>query len=277
MHILFIGYGKTSQRVAKQLFTLGHQITTISRSPKTDPDMTHLLQDIQQLDLSQIQPVDAVYVLLAPSRNTALSSIEAYQQTYVNSVPSIVAALKDHPVKRIIVVSSTRVYGENAGECIDDETVPKPNDVQGQLLLQMEHLWQQAYPEQCVIVRPSGIYGTSTARMLKLAESTQSYPNIHWSNRIHIDDLAGFLAHLLHVEHPEPSYICSNNQAQPLHEMILKIQRELNLPELVLESERETGKRIFATRMEKIGFQRKHEDYCDHLRITQSDSPEIKE
>ncbi|MDM1754800.1 NAD(P)H-binding protein [Acinetobacter towneri] len=277
MHILFIGYGKTSQRVAKQLFTLGHQITTISRSPKTDHDMTHLLQDIQQLDLSQIQPVDAVYVLLAPSRNTALSSIETYQQTYVNSVPSIVAALKDHPVKRIIVVSSTRVYGEKAGERIDDETVPKPKDVQGQLLLQMEHLWQQAYPEQCVIVRPSGIYGASVARMLKLAESTISYPNIHWSNRIHIDDLASFLAYLLHVEHPEPVYICSNNQAQPLHEMILKIQREFNLPELVLESMRETGKRIFATRMEKIGFQRKHEDYCDHLRITQSDSPEIKE
>lgn len=277
MHILFIGYGKTSQRVAKQLFTLGHQITTISRSPKTDHDMTHLLQDIQQLDLSQIQPVDAVYVLLAPSRNTALSSIETYQQTYLNSVPSIVAALKDHPVKRIIVVSSTRVYGENAGERIDDETVPKPKDVQGQLLLQMEHLWQQAYPEQCVIVRPSGIYGASVARMLKLAESTISYPNIHWSNRIHIDDLASFLAYLLHVEHPEPVYICSNNQAQPLHEMILKIQREFNLPELVLESMRETGKRIFATRMEKIGFQRKHEDYCDHLRITQSDSPEIKE
>ncbi len=36
MHILFIGYGKTSQRVAKQLFEKGHQITTISRSEKTD-------------------------------------------------------------------------------------------------------------------------------------------------------------------------------------------------------------------------------------------------
>ncbi len=66
MHILFIGYGKTSQRVAKQLFTLGHQITTISRSPKTDPDMTHLLQDIQQLDLSQIQPVDGYLSILQP-------------------------------------------------------------------------------------------------------------------------------------------------------------------------------------------------------------------
>lgn len=260
MHILFIGYGKTSQRVAKQLFTLGHQITTISSSPKTDPDMTHLVQEIHQLDLSHIQPIDAVYVLLAPSRNTALSPVAAYQHTYVDSVQPIAAALKAHPVKRIIVVSSTRVYGDNAGECIDDDTVPNPSDAQGQILLQMEQLWQQAYPEQCVIVRPSGIYGTSVARMLKLVESTQSYPNIHWSNRIHIDDLVRFLADLLHVEHPAKSYICSNNQPQPLHEIILKLQRACALAELVLESEQETGKRIFATRMEKIGFQLEYVD-----------------
>ena len=116
---------------------------------------------------------------------------------------------------------------------------------------------------------PSGIYGTSAARMLKLAESTQSYPNIHWSNRIHIDDLAGFLAHLLHVEHSEKSYICTNNQPQPLHEILLKLQRACALAELVLESEQETGKRIFATRMEKTGFQLEHvdcfEDYAKFL------------
>ncbi len=249
MHILFIGYGKTSQRVAKQLFQQDHQITTVSRSPKEDDFAEHMIQDIQQLDLSQIKPVDAVYVLLAPSRNTALNSVEAYQQTYVDSVQPIVRALKNHPVKRIIVVSSTRVYGENHGEVINDDSPAIPCDEQGKLLLEMEQLWQQAYPEQCMIVRPTGIYGTSTARMVKLAETTKTYPNIHWSNRIHIDDLASFLAHLLHVEHPEKSYICTNNNPQPLHEMILKIQRELGLPELVLESERETGKRIFAQRM----------------------------
>ena len=71
MHILFIGYGKTSSRVAKQLFQQNHQITTVSRSPKADDFAQHLTQDIHQLDLSQISLVDAVYVLLAPPRNTS--------------------------------------------------------------------------------------------------------------------------------------------------------------------------------------------------------------
>ena len=249
MHILFIGYGKTSQRVAKQLFQQDHQITTVSRSLKDDVFAEHLQQDIHQLDLSKIEPVDMAYVLLAPSRSSELSSAENYQKTYVDSVQPIVRALKAYPVQRIIVVSSTRVYGEDQGQIINDDSPIIPKDEQGHLLLKMEQLWQQAYPEQVIIVRPTGIYGTSNARMYKLAETTKSYPNIHWSNRIHIDDLARFLAHLIHVEHPEKSYVCTNNQPEPLHERILNIQKELGLPELVLESEVETGKRIFSERM----------------------------
>ena len=256
MHILFIGYGKTSTRVAKQLFQQGHQITTISQSPKTDAYATHLIQDVHQLDLDHLEPVDWVYVLLSPSQST----VQGYQQTYVDSVQPIVNALKNHPVKRIIVVSSTRVYGENAGERIDDESALQPVDEQGRLLWKMEQLYQQAFPQQCIVIRPTGIYGTSVARMIKLAESTKTYANMHWSNRIHIDDLARFLVHLLHVEHPEPSYIVTNNQPVPLHEVIQWFQRQLNLPELVVESQKETGKRIYATRMPETGFQLEHED-----------------
>ena len=256
MHILFIGYGKTSTRVAKQLFQQGHQITTISQSPKTDVYANHLIQDVHQLNLTQIKPIDWVYILLSPSQST----VEGYQQTYVDTVAPIVHALKLHPVQRIVVVSSTRVYGENAGECIDDESAIRPVDEQGRLLWKMEQLYQQAFPERCVVIRPTGIYGTSVARMIKLAESTKTYANMHWSNRIHIDDLAHFLAQLIHVEHPEKSYICSNNQPIALHEIILWFQRQLNLPELVLQSQKQTGKRIYATRMKEMGFQLEHED-----------------
>lgn len=254
MHILFVGYGKTAQRVAPSLFQQQHQITTISRSPKTDDFATHLIQDVHQLDLAQVAPIDMVYVLLAPQYNTTQNSIDLYRQTYVDSVEPIVEALKHHPVQRVIVLSSTRVYGENQGERIDDASIAIPCDQQGQLLLEMEKRWQQAYPSECVIVRPTGIYAGVSQRMIRLAETTKIYPNIHWSNRIHIDDLARFLVHLIHVERPEKSYICSDNMPTPLHERILTIQRELGVPELVLESQKETGKRIFAERMEESGF-----------------------
>lgn len=258
MHILFVGYGQTSQRVAETLFQQQHQITTISRSPKTDTWAQHLIQDVHQLDLSEVAPIDVVYVLLAPRRSKAenlVDPVELYRQTYVDSVEPMVEALKEHPVKRVIVVSSTRVYGQNNGELVDDNTPPNPNDEQGRMLLEMEQRWQRAYSSECIIVRPTGIYTGSSARMRKLAESTKSYPNIHWSNRIHINDLARFLVYLIHVEHNEKSYICTNNHPEPLHEKILKIQRELDLPELVLESEKQSGKRVFAEWMLESGFE----------------------
>ncbi|OTG65325.1 NAD(P)-dependent oxidoreductase [Acinetobacter sp. ANC 4470] len=264
MHILFIGYGKTSWRIAKQLFEQGHQITTISQSPKMDEYATHLIQDVHQLNLDQIKPIDWVYILLSPNESTP----EAYQRVYVDSVQPISKTLKQHPVQKVVVVSSTRVYGENHGERINDESEMKPNDEQGRLLLKMELLWQQAYPSRSIMIRPTGIYGTSVARMLKLAEKTKTYPNLHWSNRIHIDDLATFLASMIHVEHAEKSYIVSNNQPSPLHESIQWFQRQLHVPELVLQSDECSGKRIYATRMAEMGFQLQHENcFEDYLEM----------
>ncbi|WP_445116743.1 NAD-dependent epimerase/dehydratase family protein [Acinetobacter sp. WZC-1] len=256
MHILFMGYGQTSRRVAEALFQSGHQITTISRSRKSDDFAQHLIQDVRQPDLSRFKPIDMVYILLAPSHST----VEAYQQTYVDSVAPMVNALRPHPIQRIILVSSTRVYGQQQGEYIDDDTALVPHDWQGQLLLQMEQRWQQAYPAQTVIVRPAGIYGISVARMLKLAETTRSYPGIHWSNRIHMDDLAGLLVHLSQLQQPEKSYIATNNQPVPLHEIILWFQTQQHLPRLLLQSEAVSGKRILAARMSESGFQLSHPD-----------------
>lgn len=263
MHILFIGYGKTSQRVAKQLFQQGHQITTISRTAKPQDFATHLVQDIHQLNLSEIAPVDIVYVLLSPAASTP----EGYQATFVDAIPAMLKALKQHPVKKVIVVSSTRVYGEQAGERIDDTTVPKPIDAQGEVLRQMELLWQAAYPEQSIIIRPTGIYGTSVARMVKLAQQTSTYPNIHYSNRIHIEDLARFLAHLIHVEHPESSYIVTNNQPIPLHEIIQWFQQQLGLPALVLESDVASGKQIYASNMQQLDYELQHPDCFDDYSV----------
>lgn len=254
MHILFIGYGKTSQRVAKQLFEKEHQITTISRSVKTDSYATHLVQDIFSLDLSNIEPVEVVYILLSPNEST----VEGYQHTYVDSIEPIREALKIHPVKKIIVVSSTRVYGENAGEIIDDFSEIHPSDEQGHILRNMELLWQKHYPTQSVIVRPTGIYGTSIARLKKMAENNRSYPNIHYSNRIHIDDLARFLALIVDYENHQASYVVTNNQPLPLHEIIGWFQKQLGLPELTLESNQISGKRIYAKHLTTIGFQLEH-------------------
>ncbi len=81
---------------------------------------------------------------------------------------------------------------------------------------------------------------------------------MHFSNRIHIDDLAKFLALLINLSKVEKSYIVSNNQPLAMHEILLWFQQQLNLPALKLLSQQPTGKRIYATRLSKTGFRFDH-------------------
>lgn len=119
-----------------------------------------------------------------------------------------------------------------------------PNDAQGHILHNMELLWQKYFPSQCVIVRPTGIYGASIDRLKRMAEHTQTYPNIHYSNRIHIDDLARFLVFLADFEKPHKSYLVANNAPVPLHEVLLWFQSQLDLPLLTLDSAHVSGKKF---------------------------------
>src|SRR5690606_2006120 len=151
---------------------------------------------------------------------------------------------------------------------VNDETEIYPNDAQGKILQQMEQAYFAAYPEQSTIIRPSGIYGTSVIRLQKMAASMTSYPNLHWSNRIHIEDLSRFLSQMIHVEHPENSYIATNNDPKLLHEILQWFQQHLGLSLLQVESEEVTGKKLYATRMQKMGFELEHPDcYKDYLEL----------
>lgn len=129
-----------------------------------------------------------MYILLSPDDST----VEGYQHTYVDSIEPIRQALKSHPVKRLIVVSSTRVYGENSGETIDDHSEIHSKRCPRAYLAQYGIAMAKVFS---VTVRDCASYRdlwASIDRLKRMAEHTQTYPNIHYSNRIHIDDLARF-------------------------------------------------------------------------------------
>lgn len=73
---------------------------------------------------------------------------------------------------------------------------------------------------------------------------------------------------MIHVEHPDSSYILTNNQPQLLHEVLQWFQQQMGVPILKVESDRVTGKKLYATRMEKIGFELEHQDcFQDYLEL----------
>ncbi len=84
-------------------------------------------------------------------------------------------------------------------------------------------------------VRFAGIYGPGRERLIRqVQEGRQAQPQpVQYSNRIHRDDCAGVLAHLiardLAGEPLEPLYLASDSDPAPLHEVMAWLAKELGV------------------------------------------------
>lgn len=126
-------------------------------------------------------------------------SDKGYQQGYVKPTESLRMALSEcDPSYRpfIVFVSSTSVYGERAGEWVNETTAAKPSSFAGKRLLQAE---EQIAHSQCpyTLVRFSGIYGPGREGMIARLISGEVKLTPAWTNRIHARDAVGIIAHLV--------------------------------------------------------------------------------
>jgi len=147
--------------------------------------------------------VDAV--IYAASADS--SDPEPYRRAYIDGVRNLMAALVNRgaPVRHFIFVSSTVVYGDSGGNWVDEETPTVPDNFRGELILEGERA-ALGGPFPATILRLGGIYGPGRRRLIEQVRSGRatcpdpaSGNEDTWSNRIHRDDAAGILAHLLEL------------------------------------------------------------------------------
>ena len=225
MKILFLGCGDIAQRTARFLADQ-HQCTGLRRNPKDLPaDLTAVAADItdpKQMQSVLSQDYDILVVTLTPGEFTE----PAYRRAYISSAESIeiaIAGIKKSP-KLIIWVSSTSVYGDQQGAWVNESTTPQPGSFSGQILLQAEQIIQRL-PCATTIVRVSGIYGPGRTRMLNQVKAGKGRPAEpkQWSNRIHSEDCAGVLAHLIDLldrgQTLQPIYLASDSEPVTQHQL----------------------------------------------------------
>ncbi len=255
MNILILGCGEIGSALAKQLVQQGHCVTTVSRSEQSFAQIRHLKQDIHHLSLDKQILYDWVYVILSPDAR----SVSAYQSTFIDTARPIFNTLIEHPVQHIVLVSSTRVYGENTGKWIDDETIPHSNDPIAQCLIAAEQLWSAYWQDRLIIIRPSGLYRQSSPYLTRLAHETKDIVAQHWTNRIHRQDVIGFLSYLLGIKNLQSSYLLSDQKPTLQYEMINNLRTRDGLDILPIASDLpETGKRIQAKHLQQSGYQLQH-------------------
>ncbi len=211
--VLFVGCGDIAQRLAV-LLRADYQLTGLRRHPDKLPDfITPLALDIG--DSRAVQAVlqqavfDYVVITLTPSER----SEAGYRQVYVEGTRNLLSALQGNP--RLLFVSSTSVYAQNAGEVVNEYSPALGKGFSGRCLLETESLVIGSR-FAATVVRCSGIYGAGRGRLLgRVSEGCVDVAQAaQWTNRIHADDVARVLEHLVRRwevgEVPAPCYIASD-------------------------------------------------------------------
>ena len=258
--ILMIGLGKIGLEVAKQLASQGHQVIGISRSQPKDlsqpmANLHFVASDARNLTVQQLQAwssqITQVCIIVSPS----VMSEQGYRDSYYAIAENLVKLSDDLPkLSRVVFISSTGVYGQNAGEIIDNTTpVQTPTSATSKVILDTEKLLQQHFAEDCVIIRPSGIYGHTRLRLISMAtqlaqaqatNSTTELPSNIWSNRIFDTDLIAIIVNVINAAQTVPVYLATDNTPVPLFTVLNYLATAQGLTLSLPDTAPSTGKRI---------------------------------
>lgn len=202
MQKLIIGCGYVGMEVARKWLEAGHKVAALTRSEQHVQQFSELgIHPIrgevtQPETLQQLPEADTVLYAVGFDRAASRSR----REVYVDGLEHVLSVMKER-TQKLIYLSSTSVYGQSAGEWVDETSVCAPERENGQICLEAEQLFEKygLLPGQAasdsataVILRLAGIYGPGRllARMeqIKAGEPLLGRPDA-WLNLIHLADI----------------------------------------------------------------------------------------
>lgn len=191
--VLFLGFGDIAHRTAARLPE--HRCIGVARSARKAPEGIEFWQGAADSLLVQErlrqQRFDAVVITLTPAEFTAA----AYERGCVDTLRNLLPIWQGNPPGLIVLISSTSVYHQGAGEWVDESSATEPEHFSGRSLLRAEALMKDSGLPSCV-VRFAGIYGPGRDFLVRQVRAGKGGSS-DFTNRIHADDCAGILVHLL--------------------------------------------------------------------------------
>lgn len=226
--ILIAGCGDVGGALARRLLADGHEVYGLRRRTDLLPaGVRPVAADLRAPDTLRAVPggLDAVcYTAAADAR-----SADAYRAAYVDGVRNLLQTVaRTSAPARVLYTSSTRVHPQNAGEWVDEDSPTGGADPYARLLLAGEAA-ARAAAAPAVVVRLAGIYGPGRTRLIDRVRAGEACAAAY-ANRIHRDDCAGALRHLLRIDRPRPLYLGVDHQPAPECEVMDWIAERLGLP-----------------------------------------------
>lgn len=260
--IVIVGCGDLGSAVAQQCQTLGLQVLGLRRHP-SQHNFPCLYADITQANtlhlIAQAQPKVVLYCVAATEQTDS-----NYEQQYVLGLRNTLQAIQAMPQAPLILfISSTRMYGQDSEGALHEDSLPVPNDFGGQRLLQAEALLSDI--ESAVVLRLTGIYGPGRNRLLQWASQPELWPSDNkWTNRIHRDDAAGLITHLIQLylagQSLQSCYIVTDMRPAPMYEVLTYFAQQIGAT-VPQQTPPVTGRFFSNQRMLQTGYVLRYPDY----------------
>ncbi|MGH0028152.1 MAG: SDR family oxidoreductase [Myxococcota bacterium] len=244
--VLIAGCGYVGCALGERLVARSDRVWGMRRRPlslpagveplEADLAVSHTLRDLPP-DLDHV-----VYAASPGGRDDA-----HYRTAYVEGMTRLLEALSEQGQRprRIFFLSSTAVYAQSRGEWVDETSETEPTHFSGRRLLEAEAILAGS-PFASTVLRLGGIYGPTRTRLIdQVREGRATYPRSgpRYTNRIHRDDVAGFLVHLMDAPGPSSLYLTVDDD--PAEEAVVKrwLAGALGAPEPRAEKGTPEGRR----------------------------------
>ncbi len=234
--VLIVGCGDLGVRVGSLLVQRGWEVTGMRRNTAHLPSsFTPLTADYTQPQgFAQVEALKPDYVLT--TLNPTDRSSDGYRRGFTRATEYLLTALGEHQPKLILMSSSTRVFAEAEGGWVDVDSPLTQSDPWAQAIIGAEQLLRDS-GHNTAIVRFAGIYGIPGGRLLSRIQRGELCPPapVSYTNRLHREDCAGFLAHLLtqasNGEKVPPLYIGCDDLPAPRFTVETWLAQAMGLPD----------------------------------------------
>ena len=208
---LIVGCGYLGLRVAKRWLASGSQVWAATRSSDRanifkDAGLLPIEMDVTKASLPELPSVDTVLWSVGFDR----ASGDSHYDIHVRGLSRFLDACPGTP--RIVLCSSTGVWGDEDGRVVDESTPPHPTREAGRVLLEAEQLLNDHRLGPGIVLRFAGLYGPG--RLPRIDQLRAGIPipadPESWLNLIHIDDAANVIETLAERIHARKLYVVSD-------------------------------------------------------------------
>lgn len=191
MRKLLIGCGYLGERVAREWLRQGDEVWVLTRSTANAERFASLglkpvIGDVLDPEsLEKLPGAESVLYAVGFDRSAQASK----RTVYVDGLSNVLSKIGSK-CERFLYVSSTSVYGQDAGELVDESSLTRPKEENGCVCRDAEAVARQV-KSTAIVLRLAGIYGPgrllARVEQLRRGDRLSGNPNA-WLNLIHVDD-----------------------------------------------------------------------------------------